>query len=691
MKTETTGDRKTVRTMCPMNCHPTFCGMQVEVEDDRLVGITGDKENPDSRGFLCVRGKSAHQIIGNDQRILHPMRCRERGSGKWERITWDEALDQITAAIEAGERDQVMLWPGHGAVSNDFGVFAHAQLALRLANMAGFQWWDISMICWGLGALGIGLTGALEVNTKEDMGAHSDMVVLWGSNLVSQPHTARHVAEAKKRGAKIVAIDVRRSEACVMAHEAFIVKPGTDAALALAMMHVIVGEELHDSAFTSQHTLGFEKLREHLRQFTPEWAQEITGIEALRIAQLARDYAATPRAMICIGGSSMHKSGNGWQAGRAISCLPALTGKLGKPGSGLGPRHAGEPHGMGGNLIIDFAARPEGNYIPSQMASIGDAIENERIKTMLLFGTNFLSSFSETGRLANGLAKMNLVVCQDLFMNDTIRECADIVLPGTAWLEDVGCKMTATHLYLMDRALPPAGEARSMTSVVRSLAERLGLDGFYPWEGECGHIDAVLDHPVTGRATVEALRAEGGIRPLDTGPVAHPDLSFATPTGKIEYYSTVALEHGLPALPVYEDRDTGGFPLELRMGRTISHFHSFFDKGRALPALARIEQSPRLWISIEDARARDIAEGDQIRVHNGRGEANAIAAITDRVPAGTVWIHDGWPRFNSLSDGGKAIPDAATHIFPFSTGQAAFDTFVEVSLPEPTESSFLPA
>lgn len=170
------------------------------------------------------------------------------------------------------------------------------------------------------------------------------------------------------------------------------------------------------------------------------------------------------------------------------------------------------------------------------------------------------------------------------------------------------------------------------------------------------------------------------IRALDTGPVAHPDLSFATPSGKIEYYSTVALEHGLPALPVYEDRDTGGFPLELRMGRTISHFHSLFDKGRALPALARIEQSPRLWISIEDARARDIAERNQIRVHNDRGEANAVAAITDRVPAGTVWIHDGWPRFNSLSDGGKAIPDAATHIFPFNTGQAAFDAFVEVSL-----------
>lgn len=670
---------RTVRTMCPMNCHPTFCGMQVTLNGDELVEIRGDKENPDSKGFLCIRGHAAHEIIGNPNRILYPMARKDRGSDEWQRISWDQAFDRITATIEANRRDETALWPGHGSIANDFGVFAHGQLAMRLAQMAGFQWWEPSMICWGLGALGVGLTGALEANTKEDMGANSDMVVLWGTNLVNQPNSARHVAEAKKRGAKIVAVDVRYSEACGNAHDSFIVKPGSDAALALAMMHVIIREDLQDDGFIAAHTIGFDEFSEHIKQFTPDWAETETGISAERIVQFARDYAATEHAMICLSGSSMYKNRHGWQSSRAISCLPALTGKLGKSGAGLGPRHAGESHGAGTNLIIPIMDRPEGDYVRNQMSDIVDGIEAGRIKTMMIFGSNFLSSFADTRRVAAGMAKMDLVVCQDLFMNETIRRNADIVLPATAWLEDVGCKMTATHLYLMDRAMPAAGEARSMSDIVCALADRLGVENFYPWSGESGHIDAVLDHPSTGHATVDQLRTEGGIRELKIDHVAHPDLKFATPSGKIEFYSDRAKQHGLPPLPTFQKRESGGQPLELRMGRSINHFHSFYDSGRALPTLAKRDSAPQLWISASDANARKIADGDPIRIHNKRGEASALAAITDKVPQGTVWIHDGWPGLNTLTDGGSAIPDAATQIFPFTTGQAAYDAFVEVS------------
>jgi anaerobic selenocysteine-containing dehydrogenase len=672
-------DVKEHRTMCPMNCHPTFCGMKVKVDGDRLLEVAGDPDNPDSKGFLCVRGLAADEIVANPKRILYPMARASRSSDDWQRIGWDDAFERIVAGIEAVGRNKVALWPGHGSIANDFGVFAHAQLAMRLANTAGFQWWEPSMICWGLGGLGAGLTGAIEVNTKEDMSANSDLIVLWGANLASQPNTARHIAIAKRRGARVIAIDVRTSQACRSAHESLIVKPGTDAALALAMMHVIIRDRLHDATFVAEHTVGFDELAAHVEQFPPAWAAQITGIAAERIEAFAREYAAAERAMVLLSGSSMYKNKHGWQASRAITCLPALTGKLGKAGAGLGPRHAGQPHGTALHPIVDPTTRPPGDYVIDQMSEIIESLCDGRVESMLIFGSNFLSSFADAGRLDGGLANMRLIVCQDLFMNETIRRHADIVLPATSWLEDVGCKMTATHLYLMDQALPPAGEARSMSSIVMSLADKLGIENFYPWQTPHGHIDAVIDHPSTGHMTIEKLRACGGIAAVNVSHVAHPNLEFPTASGKIEFLSRTAAEHGLPALPSYQSRDANGFSLELRMGRSINHFHSFYDHGRALPSLVKRDKRPTLWISADDAAARGIADGEAIRIHNSRGDAAAAAKITDRVPSGTVWIHDGWPGLNSLTDGSAAIPDQATRIFPFTTGQSSYDAFVEVS------------
>ncbi len=669
----------TIRTMCPMNCHPTLCGMLVSVEDDRLVGVKGDKENPDSQGFLCVRGQAAGEIIDNPRRILYPMVRETRGSDDWRQVSWDEALNRVVAGFRAVGREAVGLWPGHGALANDYGTFAHAELALRFGNMYGCQWWDPSMICWGMGGFGIGLTGTLEANTKEDMGKHSDLIILWGANIASQPNTGRHITAAKRRGAKVIAIDVRVSEACRLADEYFVVKPGTDAAFALAMMHVIIAENRHDAEFIENHTSGFAQLQEHVKRFTPGWAEAITGIDADRITGLARDYATTERAMILLGGSSMYKDQNGWQASRAVSCLPPLTGKQGKPGCGLGPRHAAVSHGFATQHILNFEARPSGDYIPNQMSTILDAIVAGRVRAFLMLGTNMLSSYADAKRLEQGLEQMELIVCHDLFMNDMTRKYADIMLPGTAWLEDTGVKGTHTHLYLMEQALTPAGEARSMTALVKALAERLEIDDFYPWEFDNGHIDAVLDHPSTGHATVASLRARGGIGELNISHVAHIDHRYATPSGKVEFYSERAADHGLPALPDYQARPASEFPLELRNGRMLTHFHAFYDHGRALPSIDRLEDGPTLWISNTDAAARGLANGMSIRIHNERGECDALARVTDDVLPGTVWMRDGWPGFNNLTSGGKCIPDSAVNMFPFSTGQAAYDAWVEVS------------
>jgi anaerobic selenocysteine-containing dehydrogenase len=676
---------RTVRTMCPMNCHPTLCGMLAEVRDGRLAGVRGDPDNPDSRGFLCIRGQASREVFDNPGRLLHPL-VRDRRTDPFRPATWDEALGRIAAGIAGSTPDRTVWWSGHGSLTTNYGTRIGPQLLARFANLHGSQFLNPSMICWGLGAFGLGLTGLLETNTKEDMGAHSALVVLWAANLASQPNTARHLLEAKRRGAYVVTIDVRHTEAAAKSDEVLLIRPGTDTALALAMLHVICAQGLHDADFVARRTLGFEALAAQLAQYTPDWAAALTGIDAARIVALARRYATTRPAMIVLGGSSMHKGANGWQASRAIGCLPALTGNLGMPGAGFGPRHGAGAHGRGLGDITATAQRAPGPVLPNQMAAFSQALQDGRVDTLMLMGTNMASSFADTHAVAQGLDRTALVVSHDLFLNDTARRFADVVLPSTAWLEEVGAKMTPTHLYLMERALAPAGETRSLYAVLQSLAGRLGVGGFDPWGSEEAVIDAVLDHPCTGRATVAELRAEGGMRALDISHVAYPTFAFDTPSGRIELDSARAGALGLPRLPTFTadapddaGAPAGDHPLVLAQGRTLAHFHSFYGNGRELPTLARRETEPELWLSPQDAAARGLQDGAPVRVFNARGTLQARAQVTDRMPAGTVWMRDGWPGLNGLTGGGAVLPDAAVDAMGFAAGQARFDARVEVA------------
>jgi anaerobic selenocysteine-containing dehydrogenase len=671
--------RRIVRTMCPMSCHPTLCGMLVEVEDGRLVQVSGDHANPDSQGFLCVRGQAAREIIGNPKRLLRPLVRHRSTEDAWREVTWDEALDLIVSRLQAVGREAVGIWSGHGNAATNYGTRIGGQLMRRFVHLYGCQQWNPTMICWGLGAFGLGLTGILNTNTKEDMGQHADLILLWGANLASQPNTARHLIAAKRRGAHVVTIDVRDTEAAAQSDEVLRIRPGTDAAMALAMTHVIIHEERYNEAFVAQHTVGFEELAAHVKDYAPTWAADITGIPAAQIAALARPYASTRPAMIVIGGSSMHKGANGWQGGRAGACLPALTGNLGLPGGGLGPRHGSTSHGQTLASIVPTTPRPPGTYIPNQMSRMIEALIDGRVRAMLLFGTDMLSSFADAERLAEGCARTDLIVSHDLFMNETIRRFADVVLPGTSWLEQLGCKMTSTHLYLMEQALEPPGETRSLTWVLKALADRLGLAEFFPWKAEEEMIDAILAHPSTDYATVAGLRTEGGIRAMNISHVAYPDHRYHTPSGKVEFYSERARQLGLPALPVHEDLPGSAYPLTLRQGRTLTHFHGFYDHGRALPSLAKLDPATRLWISPRDAAARGLQDGAPIRIYNERGEFQALAQVTERMPSGTVWMRDGWEGLNRLTSGAPAIPDEAVDIFHFSAGQAAFDAMVDVS------------
>jgi anaerobic selenocysteine-containing dehydrogenase len=659
--------------------------MTVEVEDNKLVSLKGDRDNPDSRGFLCIRGRATHEIFENPRRLLSPRRrVGARGEDRWESCSWDEAYALMVDAIKQTQPERVGLWRGHGlGTTGPMG----ASLMSRFGLLGGFQLWTASIVCWAMGGYGLGLTGTLKTHTKEDMASNAHTILLWGANLASQPDLAPHLVAARKRGAYVVHIDTRRTEASRHADEVFLLPPGTDAALALAIAHTIVQEGLTDQAFIDSYTLGFPQFATHLQQYTPEWAASITGIDAERIRGLARRYAMQTPAMIVLGGSSMFKHQHGWEPARAISCLPALTGQLGIAGGGLGPRHGASPESLGyADVLSDITAKmPDELAIPSHMPTITEAFKRDQLDVLFLLGSNMLSMFSDANEHARGLAHVKLIVSYDLFMNETARRCADLILPATAWLEDLGLKQTATHIYLMERALTPEGTCLPITTILRELAQRLNIANVFPWQDGEDYVNAFLSAQKTETGaplTVDILRQHGGYwQKNDLSHIAYQEHSFATPSQKIEFWSERAQQAGLSPLPSYTVPEGDAYPLRFCQGRTLTAFHSFFDEGQALPTLAKANTGPQLWIHPQDAQKRDVTDGDSIVIANQRGQFEANAYVTDDVLPGVVWMRDGWFGVNRVTSGAPVVSLVANDIVPgIPGGQASYDAWVEVSV-----------
>lgn len=682
--------KRQITTMCPMNCMPTQCGMQVEVEGNRLISIKGDLHNPDSRGFLCVRGRASQEIFENPKRLLYPLRrAGKRGENNWERCSWDEAYAMIVGAIKQTEPERVGLWRGHGVgTTGPTGT----TLISRFGLLGGFQHWTTAIVCWAMGGYGLGLTGVLKTNTRQDMAANARTILLWGSTLASQPDLAPSLVEARKRGASVIHIDTRRTEASRHADEVVLLPPGSDAALALSIAHVILQEKLHDQEFIEQYTLGFNAFAAHLQTYTPEWASAITGLEPERIRSLARSYATQKPAVIVLGGSSMFKHQHGWEASRAIACLPALTGQLGIAGGGMGQRHAGGPDGIGyADVLSDVTGiMPVEHAIPSHMATITAALLDGQLDVLFSLGSNLLSCFADSNAIARGLDQVGLIVSHDLFLNETARRYADLVLPATAWLEDFGLKQTATHIYLMERALEPEGECRSIITVLRHLAPKLGIANLFPWQDEEAYISAFLaaqqtedGHPLT----IEQLRQRGGYwQKNGLSHIAYQSQHFQTPSTRVEFWSERAQQAGLSPLPSYTAPQKTSYPLRFCQGRTLTAFHSFFDEGQALPTLARANTEPQLWIHPQDAATRQIVSGTAVLIANQQGQFEARAQVTTDILPGAVWMRDGWAGVNRVTSGEPVVPLSANHLVAgIPGGQATYDAWVEVSKQETQE------
>ena len=394
------------------------------------------------------------------------------------------------------------------------------------------------------------------------------------------------------------------------------------------MLHVIVAEDLVDRAFVAEHTVGFDALAAHLTTHTPAWAAEVTGVPAERIVALARRYATTRPATIVLGGSSMHK-GAGTLDRRARHRLPARAHRQRRHRRRRlrpAPRQRHARPGPDRHRPGDRAP-PAGRDIPNQMSRITEAMLDGRLRVMLLLGTDMLSSFADAGRVAEGLARQDLVVCYDLFLNDTARRFADVVLPATAWLEELGCKSTNTHLYLMPKVAGAAG---------RDAADRRGCCARWrsgsasttsiPWASDEGPLDAILDHPATGHATVAALRAEGGMRALDVSHVAHPGSEVPDAVGEDRALLRARAQHsGCRRCPCTRSRPRRAVSAHAAPG---THAHALprllRPRSRAADA-GRADPEPR---AVDLARRRRRARGD-----DGARSASTTSAARCRAGA----------------------------------------------------------
>ncbi len=317
------------------------------------------------------------------------------------------------------------------------------------------------------------------------------------------------------------------------------------------------------------------------------------------------------------------------------------------------------------------------------MASITEAMTRGYLDVLLLFGTNMLSSFADANALARGLERTGLIVSYDLFQNATSRRYADLVLPATAWLESIGLKQTATHIYLMERALAPAGECRSVPAFLRALAQRLGVENFFPWRDEEDYVNALLTAQKTAEGeqlTVAELRRRAGYwQKNGLSHIAYQNHTFDTPSQKIEFWSGRAHQAGLSPLPSYTPPAQAMYPLRFCQGRTLTAFHAFFDEGQALPTLARANPGPQLWMHPLDAQQRQIANETPVVIANQRGQFEARAHVTDDILPGVVWMRDGWSGINRVTSGAPIVPLEALTIVPgVPGGQAAYEAWVEV-------------
>jgi len=682
--------RRVVRGACPHDC-PDTCAFVTTVENGRAVSIKGNPDHPPTGGVLCTKVARYLERTYSDQRVLHPMRrIGAKGAGRFERIGWDDALDIVaehfTAIARSADGPQAILPYSYAGT---MGLLQYASMDRRFFHRLGASLLDRT-ICASAGKAGwtavIGATLGMDVLQY----CNSKLIVIWGSNPVaSNLHFWIQAQEAKRRGAKLVAIDPYRSATAEKCQQHIALLPGTDGALALGLMHVLIAEDLVDRDYVERYTTGFDALAVRARAWTPERTAATCGITRDEVVGLAREYGTTRPAAIRVN-YGMQRVAGGGNAVRAIACLPALVGAWRDPAGGALLSSSGT------YPVNSFALeRPDliqGSPRTINMSAIGDALLEARyppVRAIYVYNSNPVAVAPETRKVRAGFARRDLFcVVHEIFQTDTA-DFADILLPATTQLEHIDVHNSYGHLYALanNKAIEPVGEALPNTEVFRRLAARMGFTEpcFADSDETIAQQAWRHDHPHAQGLDWESLSRDGFRRlavDVDYAPFARGN--FPTPSGKCEFANAAYAARGEDPLPDYvpprESVATNPvlarrYPLAFISPPARNFLNTSFAN---LPAFVAEERTPWLDLHQSDAAPRGIENGDRVRVYNDRGSFTAVARVGTRARAGVAVAPSIWWQ-KLAPDGSNA--NAVTSQALTDLGRAAtfYDCLVEVA------------
>ncbi|MCC2669981.1 MAG: molybdopterin oxidoreductase family protein [Armatimonadetes bacterium] len=682
-----------IKGACPHNC-PDTCGWVVTLDDAGTpVKIEGDADHPYTRGWLCTKVNRYLDFVLHPERLRHPLRrVGEKGEGRFEQISWDEALDEVTSRWKSliAEHGPESILPY--SYSGTLGLVQNAVCNARLWTRMGASGLDRT-ICSVAGTEALRVTVGGSFGTDPESVVDSRLVLLWGTNPAStHPHFIPWLDEARRRGARVYLIDPHRSLTATRADVHLTPRPGSDAALALAMMHVLLTEGLVDEAWAGEHTVGLEALRSRALEMPPSLASELTGLPVEQIVTLAREYGTTRPALIRTS-MGLQRHSNGGNTIRALAALPALVGDYGKSGGGI-LYSTGGYWAFPGNVVCPqelAAASPNPEPRVINMNRIGAALLDAEppVHALYVFNSNPAAVAPNSRRVLEGLSRPDLfTVVHELFLTDTAKY-ADIVLPATSQFEHWDLNKAYGHLYLsLNRpAMAPLGEARSNWEVSQLLAARMGYtDAAFEQSAE-EIIQAALAEggsPVAG-VTWEKLLEDGNCRlnyPRPMVPFASG--RFRTPSGKVELFSQQLADAGHDPLPHWEPdsesreakpEQARRFPLQMVSAASHYFLNSSFGN---VPALRKRHGDPSLEIHPEDAGPRGIEDGVWVEIRNDRGSFRARAKVAATVGIGSVFCPTVWWSQHA-TDGRGANWTTSDELADYAGGATFHGNLVEVA------------
>ena len=642
-------------SVCSLDC-PDQCGLLIHKKDGKIIKVEGDPSHPVTKGAICNKVRNLPERVHDPARLRTPLkRTGPKGAGEFTPITWEEAIDEITSrwktliAEEGAESILPYSFYGNMGYLGTEGMdrrFFHRMGASRLQRS----------ICSAAGGVGYGYTMGGDFGTSPEDTVNAKLIIFWGVNAVStNMHQVMLAEEARKAGAVIVAIDVHKNRTGKWADWFIPLRPGTDAALALGIMHILFAEKMADEAFLREYTVGSEELREHVRAYDPARVSSITGVPEEDLYKLARMYGNTQPSFIRIGNGLQHHDNGGMNV-RTIACLPAVTGAWLHKGGGAIKSNSGyltlnERALQRHDLLKKSTRRINMNHIGKALLEL-----TPPIRSLYIYNSNPAIVAPDANKVREGLAREDLfTVVHELFLTETARY-ADIVLPATSSLENTDLYESYWHHYihLQEPVLEPLGESKSNVEVFRLLAMGMGYEDQALKDSEEEMIRQALDapkNPVLEGITYELLKehgfVKGKVRPLFPG-------KLPTASGKIELYSKAMLQDGYPALPEYvplpgED----GLPFLFVPAPNHNFLNSTFSNNEKH---VRLEKEPLLHMHAADAAARGIAAGDMVKVWNRRGEWLMKVAVGEDVLPGTLVSQGLWAD----ATGKKRVVNALT-------------------------------